>query len=191
MPPRIAATAADTPQVYQRLNNYAQSGRERPARHAPRGTPTAGDLGPDYVRQRIAVLDSALGIFSPGIPGLHELVRKAEHAVSAPSTVERQHVISEVVLRRFAGPVPSGGRLLAYFDLAAGQCTLARSKDAGYIEHFYGLDHPPTSAELKRIAEPWRPFRTWASVLLRVAGDRLGLPVSNSGSRTDARARRH
>jgi hypothetical protein len=50
-----------------------------------------------------------------------------------------------------------------------------------YIEHFYGLDHPPEPGELERIAEPWRPFRTWASVLIRVAGDRLRLPVPGSG----------
>jgi hypothetical protein len=26
------------------------------------------------------------------------------------------------------------------------------------------------------IADNWRPFRTWAVVLIRVAGDRAGLP---------------
>src|SRR5258708_2654754 len=46
MPTRIAATAADTPPAYRRLNNYAQSGRERPARQAICGLPTAGDLVP-------------------------------------------------------------------------------------------------------------------------------------------------
>jgi DNA-3-methyladenine glycosylase II len=59
--------------------------------------------------------------------------------------------------------------------------TLKEPRLAGYIEHFYALDHPPAPAELERIAEPWRPFRTWASVLIRVAGDRLGVPVSGSG----------
>src|SRR5713101_4783283 len=46
MPTRIAATAADTPPAYRRLNNYAQSWREGPARQAICGLPTAGDLGP-------------------------------------------------------------------------------------------------------------------------------------------------
>src|SRR5258706_7060541 len=49
MPTRIAATAADTPPAYRRLNNYAQSGRERPAPQAICGLPTAGDLGPGKV----------------------------------------------------------------------------------------------------------------------------------------------
>jgi DNA-3-methyladenine glycosylase II len=38
--------------------------------------------------------------------------------------------------------------------------------------HFYELDGPPDRAAF---AEPWRPFRTWATVLLRVAGERAGV----------------
>jgi DNA-3-methyladenine glycosylase II len=46
----------------------------------------------------------------------------------------------------------------------------------GYVAHFYGTGPEPASREeIERIAEGWRPCRTWASVLLRAAGDRLGL----------------
>ena len=49
----------------------------------------------------------------------------------------------------------------------------------GYVAHFYGTGEGPASAaELARISEGWRPFRTWAAVLLRVCGDRLGLPAA-------------
>jgi DNA-3-methyladenine glycosylase II len=41
--------------------------------------------------------------------------------------------------------------------------------------HLYGLPHPPDRAAFAELAEPWRPFRTWATVLLRVAGDRAGV----------------
>jgi DNA-3-methyladenine glycosylase II len=37
----------------------------------------------------------------------------------------------------------------------------------------YGLSGPPGPAELDRLAEPWRPFRTWATVLIRAAASRL------------------
>jgi DNA-3-methyladenine glycosylase II len=47
---------------------------------------------------------------------------------------------------------------------------------AGYLRHYYGLASTPGAAEVERIAEPWRPFRTWAGVLFRAAGDREGLP---------------
>jgi DNA-3-methyladenine glycosylase II len=41
--------------------------------------------------------------------------------------------------------------------------------------HYYGLDHPPTPDEFERLAEPWRPFRTWAAVLLQLSGRREGV----------------
>ena len=38
--------------------------------------------------------------------------------------------------------------------------------------HYYALDAPPSPERFADLAEPWRPFRTWASVLLRYAGER-------------------
>jgi hypothetical protein len=118
-------------------------------------------VGPDYVRQHIAALDTALGPFSPGVSGLHELIRKAEEAVpTSRPTVTRQHMISQVVLRRFAGPVPSVGRLLARFDLATGQVTLADSEDVGYVENFVPVDSQATE-DLWQTVEGWlRPAMT-------------------------------
>ena len=42
------------------------------------------------------------------------------------------------------------------------------------VEHAYGIGEPLTAEQFAELAEPWRPFRTWATVLLRVAGDRDG-----------------
>ena len=53
---------------------------------------------------------------------------------------------------------------------------LGEPRLASYLQHYYGLASLPSTEEVARIAEPWRPFRTWASVLFRVAGDRDGLP---------------
>ena len=41
------------------------------------------------------------------------------------------------------------------------------------VQALYRLDHAPDDAELERIAEAWRPFRTWAAVSLRAVGSRL------------------
>jgi DNA-3-methyladenine glycosylase II len=41
--------------------------------------------------------------------------------------------------------------------------------------HFYDRSAPIAGDELVALAEAWRPFRTWATVLLRVAGDRAGV----------------
>ncbi len=37
----------------------------------------------------------------------------------------------------------------------------------------YQLDGPPGPQEFARLAEPWRPFRTWAVVLIRAAAGRI------------------
>lgn len=130
-------------------------------------------VGPDYVRQHIAALDTALGPFSPGVPGLHELIRKAEEAVSTSRPpVARQHVISQVVLRRFAGRIPSGSRQLAFFDLAAGQATFADAEDVGYVENFVPVDSQATEDLWQTVEGRLRP-----AIKAALGGTVLGNPV--------------
>ena len=47
----------------------------------------------------------------------------------------------------------------------------SRSREA--IRSLYGLDHDPSDAEVAALAENWRPFRTWATVMIRAVGGRL------------------
>jgi DNA-3-methyladenine glycosylase II len=48
-----------------------------------------------------------------------------------------------------------------------------------YVAHFYGTGPLPASREqLASVCAAWDPFRTWSAVLLRVAGDRQGLPAA-------------
>jgi DNA-3-methyladenine glycosylase II len=54
--------------------------------------------------------------------------------------------------------------------------TLDEPRLRGYLRHYYGLPDEPDDAAVRRIAEPWRPFRTWAAVLIRVSGEGDGLP---------------
>jgi DNA-3-methyladenine glycosylase II len=58
---------------------------------------------------------------------------------------------------------------------------LGEPRLANYLQHYYGLASLPDASEIARIAEPWRPFRTWGCVLFRVAGDRDGLPFERAG----------
>ena len=53
--------------------------------------------------------------------------------------------------------------------------TLGEPRLASYISHFYGLATTADRDQISTLAEAWRPFRTWASVLIRVAGDRAGV----------------
>jgi DNA-3-methyladenine glycosylase II len=43
------------------------------------------------------------------------------------------------------------------------------------VAHAYELPGEPDAAALERIAESWRPFRTWSAVLVRVAAERAGV----------------
>jgi DNA-3-methyladenine glycosylase II len=44
------------------------------------------------------------------------------------------------------------------------------------IQQLYDLPAPPTPDALEALAEPWRPFRTWAVVLIRAAASRVLTP---------------
>jgi len=49
------------------------------------------------------------------------------------------------------------------------------------IRQLYRLSAPPSPQELETVAEPWRPFRTWAIVLIRAATKRL-VPARDNGA---------
>jgi DNA-3-methyladenine glycosylase II len=50
--------------------------------------------------------------------------------------------------------------------------TVPEPKLLAHAAHFYKPDGPPTLEWLTELAEQWRPFRTWATVLIRLAGSR-------------------
>jgi DNA-3-methyladenine glycosylase II len=57
--------------------------------------------------------------------------------------------------------------------------TLTEPRLPEYVAHFYGIGPLPASREqLAGLSAAWEPFRTWSAVLLRVAGDRQGLPAA-------------
>jgi DNA-3-methyladenine glycosylase II len=79
-------------------------------------------------------------------------------------------------LRRIPGIGPTYGMLILLRSTGATDIlTLAEPRLPAYVAHFYGLPRPASPAELERISDEWRPFRTWTSVLIRVAGDRAGI----------------
>jgi DNA-3-methyladenine glycosylase II len=41
------------------------------------------------------------------------------------------------------------------------------------VRRLYELPSTPTEQEFERIAEPWRPWGTWATVLVRSVGARV------------------
>jgi DNA-3-methyladenine glycosylase II len=57
--------------------------------------------------------------------------------------------------------------------------TLGEPRLPEYVAYFYETGPGPAGREeLERISRGWRPFRTWAAIMIRVAGDRLDLPAA-------------
>jgi DNA-3-methyladenine glycosylase II len=50
---------------------------------------------------------------------------------------------------------------------------VAEPKALALAASLYGLDEPVSAVKFAEIAEPWKPLRTWAVVLIRAAGPRL------------------
>jgi DNA-3-methyladenine glycosylase II len=44
------------------------------------------------------------------------------------------------------------------------------------VAQLYNLPEPPTEDQFRALAEPWRPFRTWATVLIRAVASRVDDP---------------
>ena len=116
----------------------------------------------------------------PGLPGeklarMHEVARAAR---AGRLDVDRLHRLGPEVaaadLQRIKGIGPFYAglvviRAVGFTDVLPRE----EPKLRDLVGRLYGLAGPASADELERIAEPWRPFRTWAAVMIRAAGARL------------------
>ncbi len=139
----------------------------------------AGQSEPAFpLPERLLEVTEFRGIEETRLARLHGVARAALDGQLDPSALRAlpaDEAMAGLQRIKGLGPVYS---MLVYLrstgvtdGLAVGEPRLA-----GYLRHYYGLANTPVAAELERIAEPWRPFRTWAGVLFRAAGDREDLP---------------
>lgn len=73
---------------------------------------------------------------------------------------------------RGVGPFYAGLIVLRSTGFADAPLSIAEPRVLAHAGRLYGLGRPATLEELTEIAEAWRPFRTWATVLVRLAGER-------------------
>ena len=95
----------------------------------------------------------------------------AEHVLSGELELDRldrlsdEQVIAEITAVRGFGLWSAQMFLIFFLErpdvLPTGDLGIRKAAQAAY-----GLDQPPSPAELERIAEPWRPHRSLASVYL-------------------------
>ena len=101
-----------------------------------------------------AALDGALDVGALHRLGRAGVVEHAAGCAASARSTPRLIVLRGERLRRRAA---ARGR--------ASVCTR-------HAARFYQLARPPASPSSRRSPKRWRPFRTWATVLLRLAGDR-------------------
>jgi DNA-3-methyladenine glycosylase II len=116
-------------------------------------------------------------------PGLHpEKVARlrgvAQAALAGKLDVEHLHQLgaegayAEIQSLKGLGPFYAGLVVLRASGFADALLPFAEPKVLAHTASFYGLDGPPSLEWFAEIARAWRPFRTWSSVLIRLAGDR-------------------
>jgi DNA-3-methyladenine glycosylase II len=122
-----------------------------------------------------------LGDQFPGL-NLEKLVRLRNvvaAALAGELDIARLHELgpaqayTEIQKLRGLGPFYAGLVVLRASGFADAPLLTPEPKVLGNLARFYGLAEPPPLFEqYLATAESWRPFRTWATVLIRLAGDR-------------------
>lgn len=138
----------------------------------------------DLAGERVAALPPPAALVElsdfPGLPP-EKVVRLrgvARAALDGQLDVERLHrlgpeaALADVQRIRGIGPFYAGlvvVRGSGFADVLPG----GEPKLLGLAGRLYGLGGPATPDQLAEIAEPWRPYRTWAAVLVRAVGPRI------------------
>ncbi len=109
---------------------------------------------------------------------LQRLRDVAQAAGDGALDVARLHALGperayeEVQRLQGIGPFYAGLVVLRASGFADAMLAAPEPKVLRHAARLYSLDAPPTLEQLAERAQAWRPFRTWVTVLIRLAGDR-------------------
>ena len=124
-------------------------------------------------------VDSVQGLDDVRVGRLHAVAHAALEGQLEPSLLLGMPPVAALEhLQKLPGIGPLYSTLILLRSTGATDImTGFEPRIASYLAHFYNLGRPAATAdEVEQISEGWRPFRTWTSVLCRVAGDALNLP---------------
>jgi DNA-3-methyladenine glycosylase II len=130
------------------------------------------DLAALPTPEQLLAVDSVAGLPSDRLPRLHAVAEAARAgALSADLLLSLGPERAMEAMQELPGIGPFYASLIViratgFVDILPDQ----EPRLLGLVQRLYGLDAPPTPAELATIAEAWRPMRTWAAVLVRAAG---------------------
>jgi DNA-3-methyladenine glycosylase II len=124
---------------------------------------------------QLLAVDAFAGLPPVKIERLHGVARAAEEGLLDPEAIRHADPDEAMEgLRRIPGIGPFSASLIVL--RASGVCDVPVEHEprlAEIVGRLYGLPGAATPADLGRIGEAWRPFRTWVAVLLRAASSRV------------------
>ncbi len=125
--------------------------------------------------ERLLTVDEVAGLTPEKVERLHGVARAALDGrldVARLRALEPADAMAELQAIKGIGPFYSA---LVVVRAVGSADVLADTEPRllAAVGRLYGKPRPVSGAELAEIAEAWRPFRTWACVLVRAAGERV------------------
>jgi DNA-3-methyladenine glycosylase II len=148
----------------------------------------------DLAGQRLAAFPAPEALLRlesfPGLPPqkierLHGVARAALDGLLDPGRLQQlgpERAAAELQAIKGIGPFYSELIVIRATGFADVLPT-SEPKALALAGRLYGLDGPATPGQLRELAEPWKPFRTWAAVLIRAVSVRTLRPGS-AGTRS-------
>jgi DNA-3-methyladenine glycosylase II len=125
--------------------------------------------------QRLLAVEEFAGLEPARIGRLHAVARAAlDGALDPGRLLDLDPAEALAELRRLPGIGPTYATLILLRATGATDVlTFHEPMLATYAARLYGTGPEPlTPEQIQGVAASWRPFRTWAAVLIRLAGDR-------------------
>ncbi|HEY8047207.1 MAG TPA: hypothetical protein VIF35_23300 [Streptosporangiaceae bacterium] len=124
---------------------------------------------------QLLAVDAFPGIPADRMPRLHGIARAAlEGLLDAGRLLEQGPGRAMAGLQALAGIGPFYSSLIVVRGTGfADVLPVGETRVLDLAARLYGLDAPPSEADFRALAEPWKPLRTWAAVLIRAAAGRV------------------
>ena len=135
---------------------------------------------------QLLAVDSFPGIPADRMPRLHGVARAAlDGLLDAGRLLEQGPGPAMAGLQALAGIGPFYSSLIVVRGTGfADVLPVGETRVLDLAARLYGLGAPPSEADFRALAEPWKPLRTWAVVLIRAAAGRV---LGGAGAATGVR----
>ena len=120
-------------------------------------------------------MESVPGLPADRLPRLHAVAEAAQRGeLDAERLRSMPPEDAQAELQRMPGIGPFYSSLIVIRACGhADAPSLGEPRSRAAIQAAYGVDHELSDAELLALAETWRPFRTWVTVMMRALGSGL------------------